>query len=107
MLSGNQIYCSEVEGNLHVRLARRRAVVVTVLLFCITSFIYLVTSSRHPFGDLNNGLYTDHFTHMNAARLFPSIGFDLLQKPINTMFRPLTDDEKQLLPSDLQSFQPG
>jgi hypothetical protein len=47
-------------------------------------------------------VYTDHFSHMNTARVFPRIGRDLWRKSISEQFRTLTDEETKALPADLQ-----
>lgn len=56
---------------------------------------------HHPWGDISDGVYTDHFSHMNVARLFPRVGIDLWRRPVDKMFRELTYDEQLALPADV------
>ena len=66
---------------------------------------YIGYGSTHPFGDFGNGEFTDHFSHMNAARLFTQQGLDTWRKPLNQLYRPLSEEELDALPSDLS--EPG
>jgi hypothetical protein len=56
----------------------------------------------HPWGDLSRGNFTDHFSHMNAARIFPRMGRDLWRVPIAKRFALLTDQQLARAPSDLR-----
>ena len=58
---------------------------------------------RHPWGDLKGATYTDHFSHMNAARAFPRVGIDLWLLPIDKLFSLLTPDELARMPKDIQA----
>ncbi len=79
-----------------------------VLLFVLLSLVGWelwegLRPFSHPWGDLNNGKYTDHFSHMNCARLFPRVGLDIWRKPVDQMFRSLTDEEEAALPDDVRA----
>jgi hypothetical protein len=52
---------------------------------------------------MSKGVYTDHVSHMNAARLFPRMGFDLYRKPIAGQFSRLTGEEMSRMPADVQA----
>lgn len=56
---------------------------------------------HHPWGDLKGATYTDHFSHMNAARVFPLIGTSIWRYSYNDMFRHLTATESKHLPTDV------
>ena len=60
----------------------------------------------HPFGDLWNGTYTDHFSHMNSARLFMRVGSEIWQRPIREMLPALDQATRQSLPEDLRTPKP-
>jgi hypothetical protein len=57
----------------------------------------------HPWGDLKGATYTDHFSHMNAARVFPRIGIEIWRRPIDRLFRPLTPAELASMPKDIRA----
>ena len=89
---------------------QRTALVVTVvslLAWCA----FIVARTHHPFHDLDNGSFTDHFSHLNAARIFPRVGLGLWRRPIDEQFRRLTPFELQALPPALRYpgsfFVPG
>ncbi len=75
-------------------------IVVASLLFW-TGWICLNVSA-HPFGDISNGKYCDHVTHMNCARVFPRVGLDIWRKPISDMFAELTKEQWSQLPNDVK-----
>jgi hypothetical protein len=60
-------------------------------LVCFAAFIVcvLVSAGQTPYGDAFG--FSDHFTHMNAARLFPRVGTALWRTPIDDMFPPASD----------------
>ncbi|HET9596522.1 MAG TPA: hypothetical protein VFP65_13115, partial [Anaeromyxobacteraceae bacterium] len=72
------------------------------LLFCARPPCFL----GHPFGDLRNGIYTDHFSHMNCARLFPRAGADLWRHPVMELLPPIPFAERAALPPDLRTEKP-
>ena len=57
----------------------------------------------HPYRDLSCGGYTDHFSHMNTARLFTEVGPAIWRQPLGEHGRPLTPAEVRALPDDLRS----
>jgi hypothetical protein len=57
---------------------------------------------EQPWGDLSKGKFTDHFSHMNAARLFPHIGLDIWRVPIAKKYRQLTYAELEAVPPEAQ-----
>src|ERR1700679_2861493 len=88
----------------------RMAVLLTVLSLLAWS-AFIVARTHHPFHDIDNGTFTDHFSHLNAARIFPRVGLDLWRKPIADQFRRETPEELQALPFALRYpgtfFVPG
>jgi hypothetical protein len=83
--------------------AQRKALAVTLVSLVGWSLWNGLRIYEHPWGDLSKGKFTDHFSHMNAARIFPHMGRDIWRVPINSKFRPLTYDEQQALPLDVKS----
>jgi hypothetical protein len=77
---------------------------VTALSFASWTSWYLLHANDNPCGDLSQGVYTDHFSHMNAARLFPRVGLQIWQRPTKDLVVPLTPEETSQLPSDLRPF---
>lgn len=80
----------------------RKALVVTLVSLTAWMAWSAVRRVSHPWADMSNGVYTDHFSHMNTTRVFPRIGRDLWRKSISEQFRTLTDEEMKQLPSDVQ-----
>lgn len=58
---------------------------------------------RHPWGDVRGGTFTDHFSHMNAARLFTVVGLDLWRKPIASLFPKVEGADLERLPADVRA----
>jgi hypothetical protein len=83
--------------------ARRRALVITLISLCVWEAWEGLRVFPHPWGDLKRANYTDHFSHMNAARVFPRVGIDLWRRPIDQMFHKLTPEELAALPIDVQT----
>ena len=86
---------------------RRKALTITLASLTLWSVWNGVRTLDHPWGDLSRGVFTDHLSHMNAARLFPRVGSDLWRKPIAKMFRPLTDPEMAHMPADIRAGGSG
>ncbi len=79
---------------------RRLAAALCLLSFTAWSTWELVRPARSPFMDLS-GTFTDHFSHMNAARLFTRVGADVWRTPLNRMLpRPTPDEAARLPPED-------
>jgi hypothetical protein len=81
--------------------AQRLALVATVVSLLAWS-AFIVARTHHPFHDLDNGTFTDHFSHLNAARLFPRVGLNLWRVPTERAFRRLTPRELLALPPPLR-----
>jgi hypothetical protein len=82
---------------------RRRAQVLLLVSLVAWEAWEGARSFAHPWGDLGDGVYSDHFSHMNVARAFPRVGIDIWRLPVDRMFRPLTAEEERSLPADLAS----
>jgi len=87
----------------HLTSARRKALLVTLISLVGWSLWNGFRTYEHPWGDLSKGKFTDHFSHMNAARVFPRMGLDIWRVPIATKFRNLTSDELAATPPDVRS----
>jgi hypothetical protein len=58
---------------------------------------------HHAYHDLSCGQFTDHFSHMNAARIFPRIGTDIWRRSFKSMFRALSPEEVARLPVHIRA----
>jgi hypothetical protein len=90
-------------GAFYRRFKRRR-----IFIFILASLILWeawegLRVFPHPWGDLKGATYTDHFSHMNAARVFPRIGIEVWRRPIGRLFRSLTPVELAVMPKDIQA----
>ncbi len=64
---------------------------------------YVLDGPTNPYGDLSNGVYTDHFSHMNTARLFPSAGINIWREPLDDLVHLLSPAQYAALPADVQA----
>jgi hypothetical protein len=56
----------------------------------------------HPWADLSRGSFTDHFSHMNAARAFSELGLQIYRQGPMLMYPPIVGEELAKLPRDTQ-----
>jgi hypothetical protein len=77
------------------------ALTLTVASLIAWSSWYLLLGPTHPYGDLSNGNYTDHFSHMNTARLFTHAGTAIWTMPMQDSAVTLTPEQRVALPADL------
>ena len=77
------------------------ALVLTIASLVVWSSLYLLLGPSHPYGDLSNGNYTDHFSHMNTARLFTHAGTQIWTQPLEDSVVPITPGQSAALPRDL------
>ena len=63
--------------------AHTRALMLTLASLVFWSLWNAERKFDHPWGDMSAGTFTDHLSHMNAARLFPRVGCDLWRVPID------------------------
>jgi hypothetical protein len=75
----------------------RRALVASLASLVLWSAFYLQRVPSHPMGDLSGGAFTDHVSHLNAARLFPRVGADVWRRPLTSMFAPLPPQLRALV----------
>ncbi|MGO9836350.1 MAG: hypothetical protein ACLP1X_19285 [Polyangiaceae bacterium] len=68
------------------------------ILFTLSA---LVSLRQTPYGPAFG--FSDHFSHMNAARLFPRVGTALWRTPISQMFAPLDATREPAVPEDVRS----
>ena len=59
---------------------RRRVLVLTVASWLLWSAAMELRTPRHPWADLSNGWFSDHYSHLNAARALPRVGLDLYRR---------------------------
>jgi hypothetical protein len=79
--------------------SRRWALALCLLSFTGWSSWELLRPARSPFMDLA-GIFTDHFSHMNAGRLFTRFGLDVWRQPLTQLLPRATPAEEALLPED-------
>jgi hypothetical protein len=87
--------------------ARRRALIVTLISLFAWEAWEGLRVFHHPWGDLKGETYTDHLSHMNAARVFPRVGLDIWRRGYARLFRRLTPSEIKRLPRDVRSGGSG
>lgn len=83
------------------RIRGHLALTLTVASLVVWSSWYLLLGPTQPYGDLSNGNYTDHFSHMNTARLFTHAGTAIWTMPLQDSAVPLTPEQRAALPADL------
>ena len=76
---------------------RRLALVLSLVSFVAFSSWELLRPARTPLMDLSN-TFSDHFSHMNAGRLFLRVGLDVWRKPLVEMLPPPTPQQAANLP---------
>jgi hypothetical protein len=68
------------------------------ILFTFSALVSLAQTTYGPsFG------FSDHFSHMNAARLFPRVQAALWRTPISKMFPLLSESQESAVPADVRS----
>jgi len=82
--------------------ARRKALLLTLISLFGWSVWNGFRHFEHPWSDLSRGQFTDHFSHMNAARIFPRMGLDIWRVPIADRYRRLISQELDRLPEDIR-----
>ena len=85
-------------------LVPRQIALLLTLLSCLgwLGFVF-GRPNPHPWGDLTRGVFTDHLSHMNAARLFPRVGLEIYRTPIKRLFGTMSPGEIARLPQDVQA----
>ncbi len=81
--------------------ALRRALLITALSLVAWLTWNGLRTFKHPWGDLSGGTYTDHLSHMNAARAFPRVGIDIWRKPAIELSRAPSAAERAAWPADV------
>jgi hypothetical protein len=78
---------------------RRWALALTACSFLGWSSWELMRPPGNAFMDLS-GRFTDHFSHMSAARLFTRYGVDIWRVPLNRLLQRPTAAQRAALPAD-------
>ena len=79
---------------------RSWALLLSALSFFGWSTWELARPARSPLMDLSNQ-FTDHASHMNAARVFTRVGLDVWRKPLDALLPRPTREQAALLPADV------
>lgn len=82
---------------------RNKALVVTALSLIAWLLWSETRTIHHPWADLSRGAYTDHFSHMNAARVFPRVGLDLWRRGPRTYLPELQGEALARMPADIRA----
>ncbi len=82
-------------------MARRQALALTLVSFFAWSTWELVRPARNPFMDLS-GVFTDQFSHMNAARVFMRHGSDVWRVPLQRLESRPSREQFDALPDELK-----
>lgn len=86
---------------------RRTALPLALTLLSLLLWAFAAgQQSCHPYRDLSCGGYTDHFSHMNTARLFTEVGPAIWRQPLRDHGNPLTEAQIQALPADIRVASP-
>jgi len=85
---------------------RRRALLVTAASFLAWTAWYLAAIPG-PAADLSRGHFSDHFSHMNAARFFTHVGMGKWKHSMAESLRRLTPAERAALPPDERTILAG
>jgi len=80
-----------------------RILIATLISLCCWEAWEGLRVFPDSWGDLTGANYTDHFSHMNAARLFPRVGLDTWRVPVDKMFPRLTPEQLAREPADLRA----
>jgi hypothetical protein len=56
------------------------------------------------YADFSCGTFTDHFSHVGLARVFPTVGFEIYEGPRGELGRALTPEEQAALPEDIRTM---
>lgn len=86
-------------------MTRLRAFVILLftLVSCCGWVIWLdMSPTYHPWGDLARGSFTDHFSHMNAARAFARIGTDIYRFGPRGVYPAVEGADYVRLPADVR-----
>jgi hypothetical protein len=91
-------------------LARGGWVRVASVAALLVAFAHLILFQSDPLGTFTgldrkrNRGHTDHVAHVGETRLFPSLGPTMWHVPALTLFRRLTPQEIETLPTDLKTY---
>lgn len=85
-------------------ISRRGPLLATAISLVLVSAWYFTYAPDTPLADLSGGHWTDHVSHLNATRLFPSVGWDMWSKPVAQQYSPLSDAQIEALPDGQKSL---
>jgi hypothetical protein len=80
----------------------RRALLVAAFSLIVWVGWEVFRDDAGMFGTLTPGMYTDHVSHLSAARLFPRLGHDLWRRPVRALLPLATEAQQDRLPPDVQ-----
>jgi hypothetical protein len=82
--------------------SRLRALVAVVLSLAAWATWAHRFPNPHPWADLSRGVYTDHFSHMNAARAFARVGLAIYRKGAAELAPEVDYATRKQLPEDVR-----
>lgn len=80
------------------------ALLLVALSFSAFSARVLTQPHKPPFGGLNGWSFTDHYSHMNAARLMTLCGTCVWKTPVKELYRPLNAEQRQQVDPGLRPY---
>jgi hypothetical protein len=80
------------------------AFVLTALSFCVLGGRLLSLPYKPPFGGLSGTAFTDHFSHMNAARLFTYCGTCIWTTAVSQRIPFATPEERLRVAEELRPY---
>jgi hypothetical protein len=80
------------------------ALVLVTLSFGVVSGRVLSLPYKPPFGGLTGGAFTDHFSHMNTARLFVLCGPCVWTTPVHRIFPSASPQERRQVEAELRPY---
>src|SRR5687768_103769 len=90
-----------------LRRPRHCALLITLLSLAAWVAWSEMRTTRHTFADLSRGNFTDHFSHMNAARVFPRVGLRLWKEGPQKFLRGPRTQEFKRMPADIRVADKG
>lgn len=90
-------------------LLRRPSVLALLLVglsFCGFVAREFLRPYQPPFGGLHGWTYSDHYSHMNAARLLTVCGTCVWTKPVRDMYPALDAEQRQRVDPELRPYLP-
>lgn len=80
------------------RVRAHAPLLVVAASFVLWAGLWLTRTHASPYADLDRGTYTDHFSHVNAARAFARFGTAVWTQPAGSLGAPVPPEVRARLP---------